>query len=161
MPFHEFLKIKEGTMNRFGDSSGDGDNLISSPTRDSSSRALASLLNQPIVMDMGTGSIKAGFAGGAKPKVNIGTKVGRVKHMRVMPGGALEQQEASASHTSVFVGSKLDEHRGAFVLDFPMNHGHVVRGGWTAMEHIIEVLDTFSNENLPSLLVPHYSRYSL
>ena len=27
------------------------------------------LLNQPIVLDNGTGSIKAGFAGGSKPKV--------------------------------------------------------------------------------------------
>lgn len=28
------------------------------------------LLNQPIVLDNGTGSIKAGFAGGSKPKVS-------------------------------------------------------------------------------------------
>lgn len=28
-----------------------------------------SLLNQPIVMDVGTDTTKAGFAGGAKPKV--------------------------------------------------------------------------------------------
>ncbi len=27
------------------------------------------LLNQPIVMDIGTATIKAGFAGGSKPKV--------------------------------------------------------------------------------------------
>ena len=29
----------------------------------------SSLLNQPIVMDVGTDTTKAGFAGGAKPKV--------------------------------------------------------------------------------------------
>eukprot|EP00957_Ditylum_brightwellii_P142987 10894523-Ditylum_brightwellii.AAC.2 len=29
----------------------------------------AVLLNQPIVIDTGTGSVKAGFAGGSKPKV--------------------------------------------------------------------------------------------
>jgi hypothetical protein len=30
------------------------------------------LLNQPIVIDNGTGSIKAGFAGSSKPKVREG-----------------------------------------------------------------------------------------
>jgi Actin len=29
------------------------------------------LLNQPIVIDNGTSSVKAGFAGGSKPKVNF------------------------------------------------------------------------------------------
>jgi len=32
----------------------------------------AVLLNQPIVIDTGTGSVKAGFAGGSKPKVSWG-----------------------------------------------------------------------------------------
>ena len=31
----------------------------------------AAMLNQPIVIDCGTSSMKAGFAGGTKPKVNI------------------------------------------------------------------------------------------
>lgn len=29
------------------------------------------LLNQPIVLDNGTSSVKAGFAGGSKPKVRL------------------------------------------------------------------------------------------
>ena len=35
------------------------------------------LLNQPIVLDNGTGSVKAGFAGGSKPKVSrvIGSNI--------------------------------------------------------------------------------------
>jgi hypothetical protein len=33
--------------------------------------AAAAMLNQPIVMDCGTATIKAGFAGGTKPKVRI------------------------------------------------------------------------------------------
>ena len=57
-----------------------------------------------------------------------------------MPGGILEQDMAStAGPSSVFVGSKLDEHRGAFVLDYPMEKGHVNEGGWDAMEKIWEV----------------------
>ena len=44
--------------------SSEGDNA---PT--TSSGAAAAMLNQPIVMDCGTAIIKAGFAGGTKPKV--------------------------------------------------------------------------------------------
>ena len=44
--------------------SSEGDNV---PT--TSSGAAAAMLNQPIVMDCGTATIKAGFAGGTKPKV--------------------------------------------------------------------------------------------
>jgi hypothetical protein len=36
----------------------------------SGSGASSALLNQPIVMDVGTATTKAGFAGGAKPKVS-------------------------------------------------------------------------------------------
>ena len=31
----------------------------------------SALMNQPIVMDVGTATTKAGFAGGAKPKVRL------------------------------------------------------------------------------------------
>lgn len=57
--------------------------------------------------------------------------------MRIMPGGALEREQQGP--TSVFVGSKLDDHRGAFVLDYPMDKGRVVDGGWNAMERVWEV----------------------
>lgn len=89
------------------------------------------LLNQPIVIDNGTASIKAGFAGSSKPKVVVGTKVGRPKHTRVMPGGAMEAEQDSRS---LFVGRKLDEHRGAFLLEYPMDKGSVTDNGWDAME---------------------------
>jgi len=108
------------------------------------------LLNQPIVIDGGTGTTRAGFAGGTKPKVVVGTKVGRTKHMRIMPGGALEQEQQGSSSggggkaggvsrpTSVFVGQKLDDHRGAFLLDHPMSAGAVTDGSWSDMEAIWE-----------------------
>jgi len=95
------------------------------------------LLNQPIVMDIGTATIKAGFAGGSKPKVSIATKVGKLKHLRVMPGGALEPPDSSSSSSSsnyCFVGRKLDDHRGAFTLHYPMDHGRVSEGSWQHME---------------------------
>ena len=86
----------------------------------------------------------------------IGTKVGRTKHMRIMPGGALEQDEQGGSGgassasagkarkaggpSSMFVGQKLDDHRGAFYLDHPMSKGAVADtpGSWAAMEAIWE-----------------------
>jgi len=55
-----------------------------------------------------------------------------------MPGGALEgEQELGPS--SVFVGRKLDEHRGAFILEYPMDKGAVTEDGWDAMERLWEV----------------------
>lgn len=59
--------------------------------------------------------------------------------MRVMPGGALEQDQEFLGPSSVFVGRKLDEHRGAFVLEYPMDKGRVVDGRWDAMERVWEV----------------------
>ena len=35
------------------------------------SSSAAALLNQPIVLDTGTGTTRAGFAGGTKPKVRV------------------------------------------------------------------------------------------
>lgn len=133
------------------------------------------LLNQPIVLDNGTSSIKAGFAGSQKPKVChwsyfsalylafvcsaqmewfpifiqvvVGTKVGRSKHMRIMPGGALEHDSEISGPTSIFVGKKLDEHRGAFLLEYPMDKGAVVDGGWDSMERVWEVSPAYLAAN--------------
>lgn len=65
--------------------------------------------------------------------------MGRTKHMRIMPGGALESEQSLSGPSSVFVGQKLDEHRGSFFLEYPMDKGHVVDGGWDAMESLWEV----------------------
>ena len=41
-------------------------------------------LNQPVVIDNGSGTIKAGFAGGDVPKIVFPSFVGKPKHPRVM-----------------------------------------------------------------------------
>jgi actin-related protein len=61
--------------------------------------------------------------------------VGRTKHTRIMPGGALESEEGS----SIYVGPKLDEHRGAFFVEYPMENGSVNDNAWDAMERLWEV----------------------
>lgn len=45
-----------------------GDRKVASTTDDVEGNSI--LLNQPIVLDNGTSSVKAGFAGGSKPKVS-------------------------------------------------------------------------------------------
>ena len=79
-----------------------------------------------------------------------------------MPGGALEGEEqqrsgagagkssrsrslaaAAGGLTSYFVGRTLDDHRGAFLLDYPMERGRVVDGGWEAMELLWEVSESY------------------
>lgn len=83
--------------------------------------------NQPIVIDNGTGVMKAGFAGGDKPRCIFRSCVGRVKHTRVMPGGPLDGSD-------YFIGSKVDEHRGALSLSYPMENGNITN--WADMEKI-------------------------
>ena len=75
-------------------------------------------------------------------QVTLGTKVGRAKHMRIMPGGALEADQELGGPSSVFVGRKLDDHRGAFYLEHPMDKGAVTENGWDAMERLWEVRTT-------------------
>lgn len=95
------------------------------------------LANQPVVIDNGTGVLKAGFSGAEKPRVVFRSYVGRPKHMRMMPGGALEGRET-------FIGSKADAHRGALILSYPMEHG-VVKD-WADMEQIWS--NIYSRDNL-------------
>lgn len=68
--------------------------------------------------------------------------MGRAKHMRIMPGGALEADQELGGPSSVFVGRKLDDHRGAFYLEHPMDKGAVTESGWDAMERLWEVRTT-------------------
>lgn len=104
------------------------------------------IANQPIVIDNGSGVIKAGFAGDQIPKYHFPNYVGRPKHIRVM-AGALEGD--------IFIGPKAEEHRGLLNIKYPMEHG-VVRD-WNDMERIWQYiyskdqLQTFSEEH-PVLL---------
>ena len=88
--------------------------------------------------------------------------MGRAKHTRIMPGGALESTAAEDSavattststtsssgknkSSSIFVGNTLEDHRGAFILDYPMEKGCVVDGCWEYMETIWNVSVLFSS----------------
>ena len=97
--------------------------------------------NQPIVIDNGSGIMKCGFAGIDKPRVVFRNFCGRTKHVRVMPGGALEGSEC-------FVGSKAEEHRGSLLLKYPIEHGIIQ--DWHDMEEIWKSLYHKENLNVSS-----------
>ena len=83
------------------------------------------LTNQPIVIDNGSGIVKAGFAGDQVPKVNFSNFIGRPKHIRVMAGGL---------ENDVFLGSLAEECRGLLNIRYPMENG-IVRD-WNDMEKL-------------------------
>lgn len=87
-----------------------------------------SLHNAPIVLDNGSGTIRAGFAGEDAPKCFFPSWVGRPKHLRVL-AGALEGD--------VFIGQKAaTELRGLLKIRYPLEHGIVT--DWDDMERIWE-----------------------
>ncbi|XP_033113090.1 alpha-centractin [Anneissia japonica] len=104
------------------------------------------IANQPVVIDNGSGVIKAGFAGDQIPKYHFPNFVGRPKHVRVMAGGL---------EGDIFIGPKAEEHRGLLSINYPMEHGIVT--DWNDMERIWQYiyskdqLQTFSEEH-PVLL---------
>ncbi|KAI9684429.1 MAG: Actin-like protein [Trizodia sp. TS-e1964] len=103
------------------------------------------LHNAPIVLDNGSGTIRAGFAGEDLPKCFFPSFVGRIKHPRVL-AGALEGD--------TFIGQRAQELRGLLKIRYPLEHGIVTN--WDDMEKIWhhvynEELKTLSEEH-PILL---------
>ncbi|KAK3640334.1 Centractin [Elasticomyces elasticus] len=106
---------------------------------------MADLHNTPIVIDNGSGTIRAGYAGEDTPKSIFPSYVGRPKHVRVMAGGL---------EGDVFIGSRAQEQRGLLKLRWPLEHGVVT--DWEDMERIwqfvyTDELKTLSEEH-PVLL---------
>lgn len=83
------------------------------------------IANTPVVIDNGSGMIKAGFAGEESVKCTFPSYVGRPKHTRVMAG---------AAEGDYFVGQKAEDLRGILTLKYPMSHGVVEH--WDDMELI-------------------------
>ncbi|GAV01543.1 hypothetical protein RvY_12239 [Ramazzottius varieornatus] len=83
------------------------------------------LANVPVVIDNGSGLIKAGFAGDQVPKAHFPNFVGRTKYVRLM-AGALEGD--------IFMGPRAEEHRGLLSIRYPMEHGVVT--DWADMERV-------------------------
>jgi len=78
----------------------------------------------PIVIDNGSGFIKAGFGGEERPKCHFSSYVGRPKHPKVM--------QNTSTVEDIVVGPKVDTHRGILKCSYPMEHGTV--NNWEDME---------------------------
>ncbi|KAJ3325724.1 Actin-2 [Boothiomyces sp. JEL0866] len=79
------------------------------------------ITNQPV----GSGNMKAGFAGEDQPKCYFHSIVGKPKHYRAMAG---------ATEGEFFVGNKAQELRGLLSINYPMEHGIVT--DWNDMEKL-------------------------
>lgn len=102
------------------------------------------IANQPVVIDNGTGIMKAGFAGEESVKICFPAFVGRPKHKRV---------QGLAAEADFFLGTQAEELRGILTLRYPMAHGVVQ--DWNDMEliwrHIYSEMKVVAEEH-PVLL---------
>eukprot|EP00485_Elphidium_margaritaceum_P007337 CAMPEP_0202685804 /NCGR_PEP_ID=MMETSP1385-20130828/1651_1 /ASSEMBLY_ACC=CAM_ASM_000861 /TAXON_ID=933848 /ORGANISM="Elphidium margaritaceum" /LENGTH=432 /DNA_ID=CAMNT_0049340257 /DNA_START=43 /DNA_END=1341 /DNA_ORIENTATION=+ len=88
---------------------------------------------QTIVLDNGSGMVKAGFAGDDAPRAIFPNVVGRPRHQGVMVG--MCQRDA-------YVGDEAISKRGILAMRYPMDHGVVT--SWDDMEKVWH--HTFYNE---------------
>lgn len=94
-------------------------------------QTMADLHNTPIVIDNGSGTIRAGYAGEDLPKCFFPSYVGRPKHTRVLAGGL---------EGDTFIGNRAQELRGLLKLRYPLEHGVVT--DWEDMERIWQYVYT-------------------
>jgi len=87
----------------------------------------------PVVVDCGSGMIKAGFAGDDNPRCSFPSVVGRPKHKNIMAG---------MGQKDVFVGDEAQAKRGVLAISYPIEHGIVTN--WDDLEKIWH--HTFYNE---------------
>merc|ERR1711981_1436270 len=80
---------------------------------------------EALVVDNGSGTVKAGIAGEDAPKVMFSTTVGYTKHKSTVVG---------MGDKECFVGAEAQEKRGTLILKKPIEKGIITN--WEDMEHV-------------------------
>eukprot|EP01068_Selenidium_serpulae_P012140 Selendium_serpulae@DN5775_c0_g1_i2.p1 len=88
---------------------------------------------QPLVVDNGSGMVKAGVAGNDAPSAVFPSIVGRAKVQGIMVG--METKDC-------YVGDEAQQKRGVLILKYPIEHGII--NNWDDMEKVWH--HTFFNE---------------
>jgi centractin len=77
------------------------------------------ILKLPIVLDIGSGEIKAGFSGEEKPKIIFKNIIGEPKYKKVLHAFNKENQEINVQ----YIGEDCDKNMGVIKLKNPVRHG--------------------------------------
>ena len=76
-------------------------------------------LKLPIIVDLGSGEVKAGFSGEEKPKIIFKNYFGEPKYKKVLRTFDKENQELNDQ----YIGDDCDKYMGLIKLRFPVKHG--------------------------------------
>ena len=76
-------------------------------------------LKNPIIVDIGSGEIKAGFSGEEKPKIVFKNFIGEPKYIKVLCAFNKENQELNEQ----YIGEDCDKYMGIIKLRYPVKHG--------------------------------------
>jgi len=100
----------------------------------------------PIIIDNGSGNLKAGMAGEEVPQLNFPNIIGRPKHKKVLP---------SSVESNEYIGPS-ENIRGLLKISYPINHGVVE--DWADMKsiwrHVYTELKAVSKEHAVLLTEP-------
>lgn len=77
-------------------------------------------LKLPIIVDIGSGEVKAGFSGEEKPKVIFQNYFGEGKYKKILRPF---NKENNAELNEIFIGEECNKYFGAIKLSYPVSHG--------------------------------------
>ena len=76
-------------------------------------------LKLPLIIDIGSGEIKAGYSGDEKPKIIFKNFIGEPKYKKVLRPFSKENQEINEQ----YIGEDCDKYMGVIKLRYPVKHG--------------------------------------